>query len=151
MATPKTIVLTVNDVNANYLPTIERYAAEVLTPGDFVGLSSANKFTHQANTVPWGGYVVTESEYALEATTSALADTYAADELTFAVMPKRGDRVQAWITDGETIAIGDLLVLANDTGKLVERTTEGLELVVAVADEAVSPSGSNALAAVRIY
>ena len=150
MATPKTIVLSVNSVQVNYLPTYERFAAETLTPGDLVKMTAAGKFGHQANTERWGGYVVVESEYALEGTTSALDDTYAADELAFAVMPNRGDLLYLWITDGETIAVGDLLVMADDTGKLVERTTEDLSLVIGVAEEAVSPSGANARCRVRL-
>ena len=151
MATPKTILLSVNDVNANYRPTLEALAAEIVTPGDLVGLNSAGKLTHQANTTIWHGYVVVESEYAAEASTSAIADTYAADETTFYVIPQRGDVGYLWVTDGETIAIGDLLVMANDTGKLVERTTEGLELVIGIALEATSPSGANGRCRVRFW
>ena len=144
MATPKTIILSVNDVNGNYLPTREANASEIVTPGDVVGLDSSGELTHQANTVLWHGYVVVESEYALESSTvSAIDDTYAADERAFYVKPRRGDVGYLWITDGETIAIGDYLVMGNDTGKLVERTTEGLELVVGIALEATSPSGAN--------
>lgn len=150
MATPKTIVLTVNDVNANYIPTYERFASETLTPGDFVGIDANGKWTHQANTVIWHGYVVVESEYAVESTTSAIDDPYAADELTFAVMPRNGDTVYAWIADGETIAIGDYLVMDNDTGKLVERSTEDLVEVVGLALEAVSPSGADGRCKVQI-
>lgn len=150
MATNKTIVLKVNDVNANYIPTYERFASETLTPGDFVGIDANGKWTHQANTVIWHGFVVTESEYALEGTTSAIDDTYAADELTFCVFPPRGTVVNAWIVDGETITVGDYLVMGNDNGKLVERTTEDLVEVVAIAEEAVSPVGANARCAVRI-
>lgn len=150
MASNKTILLTVNDVNANYRPTYERFASETLTPGDLVGVDANGKWTHQANTVIWHGFVVVESEYALEGTTAAIDDTYAADELTFAVHPMKGDTVNAWITDGETIAVGDYLVMGDDTGKLVERTTEDLVEVVGVALEAVSPSGANGRCKVMI-
>lgn len=150
MATPKTIILKVNSVSDFYLPTLEAPAAETLTPGHLVNLNSAGKLTHFANTVKWQGLLVVESEYAAEsASVSAINDTYAADERTFYVIPNRGDEAYVWILDGETIAVGDLLVPGNDNGVLVERSTEDLDLLVAVALEAVSPSGANGRCRVR--
>lgn len=143
MATPKTILLKVNSVSDNYRPTYEALAAETLTPGNLVNFASTGKLTHFANTARWQGMLVVESEYAAEsASVSAIDDTYAADERTFYVIPQRGDEAYLIVADGEDIAVGDLLVPGNDTGTLVERTTEALELVVAVALEAVAPSGS---------
>jgi hypothetical protein len=149
MATPKTILLTVNDVNANYRPTYEALAAESITPGHLVNMASTGKIGHFANTVKWTGLLVVENEYTAESSTSAIDVAYAADANAYYVIPARGDSAYCVITDGETIAIGDLLVPGNDTGKLVERTTEDLDLVVAVALEAVSPSGADGRCRVR--
>lgn len=145
-----TIVLRINDVNANYIPTYERMASEVVLPGDFVGIDANGKWAKQASGARWHGFVTVENEYAAEGSTRSADIPYNAGEVAYAVRPNPGDVVRGWIADGQSVVIGDELVMDNATGKLIKRSTEDLALVVSIAEEAVTASGSNERCAVRI-
>ena len=62
-----------------------------------------------------------------------------------AFVPEVGHTYNLIVADGETIAVGDLLTSGGD-GTVVEATTTGAtpDVVLFVAEEAASPSGSTA-------
>ena len=146
---PKTILLKVNSVTDYYRPTYEATVAAATTPGMIANLASDGQLAFPATDTPWHRIVVVENEYTPESSTSALDVDYAIDAWAPYVTVQTGDEAYLIVTDGETISIGDILVAADGTGKLVEQTTEGDAVVVGVALEAVSPSGSDGRCRVR--
>lgn len=149
-STPKTILLKVNSVTDFYRPTHEATVAAATLPGMICDLASDGQLALAAGTTAqWHRCLVVENEYAVESTTSAIDVAYAQDAWAPYVLPQSGDEAYCFIEDGETIAIGDNLVPGTGTGTLVERTTEDLGHICAVALEAVSPVGSNGRCRVR--
>ena len=130
----------------------EDKASEVISPGHLIELHVSSGRKVRKHTTE-GDYA--ELAFALEDALQgkAIADNYAsADRVTY-VLAKRGDVIQAWLKDAEVVVVGDLLISAGD-GTLIklgsEATAATVNQVLAVAEEAVSPSGAAARIDVRV-
>ncbi len=129
----------------------EGEADGAISPGMAVELAADGKFDQvqatQAEALKGVAGLKIATEDALQGKT--VNDAYAATDRFFFYQPIPGDHVQVLIKDGETIAIGDTLVVeGGGSGLFVEAAgTETHYQFEAL--EAVSPSGSNGLVAAR--
>ena len=128
----------------------EATAAEAITPGQMVELTSAGKVQKQSTA---GGFA--EKAFALEDELQGkeIGDAYASASIVQYGIFNSGDEVYAWLKDGETIVIGDKLT-PDGTGQLQKLTADSSGVVVeehpvAIALEALDLSNS-AVAAGRI-
>lgn len=119
----------------------ERMAAAAITPGHLVELTSANKVQAHGTA---GGAAQTAFAVEDDLQGKTISDAYATgDQVQYNVMVS-GEEVNAVISDGENISIGDKLVSAGD-GTLKAVTSETAdESAVAIALEDVDMSGSSA-------
>lgn len=129
---------------------IEGVAAGAITPGHLVKVNSSGTYVVHA-TEAGNAEKLFAVEDALQGRT--IDNAYASTERVSMHAAVPGDEIQAWILDGQVIAIGDLLVSKGD-GTLRKwadvATTVTPEVPVAVAVAALSPSGANGRCAVRV-
>jgi len=130
----------------------EAVAEAAISQGHLIELTSSD--TVQVHS---GAGLVAEVNFAVEDALqgNTVSDAYAADDIVMSHLAKRGDEINALITAGQDISIGDKLASAGD-GTLSDVTTLATAagvVVVAVAIEAVDLSATGAvatLAAVRV-
>ena len=116
----------------------EAIAIGIITPGDLVMFDSAGKVLRHGTDKGVNVLKMFALENTLEG--EEITDTYAVGDRVKMAFVRTGDEVYAIIQDGEKIAIGDVLVSAGD-GALEEYSDAGTP--IAIAKEAVSPSGSD--------
>lgn len=152
MSTEKTIALSTHFVRED-----RRVAAVIVTPGELVIIDSAGKVTPHATAAGLGAAVfVLENELAGE---GIEVDIAVGDQVPIGYFQK-GAFVNAFLKDGETIAIGDLLesdgagalkaltAFAQSGTTPFAVTAEGHAIVIA--EEALSPSGARGRIRVRV-
>lgn len=125
-------------------------AGAAVLPGKAVQLQADGK---------WDPVVSTAAEYAKGGLCIAVEDglqgkrideAYADGDPMKVIFPQTGDEVLLLVKDGETIAIGDDLIVETTSGLFVEAA--GSEAAYeAQALEAVSPSGANGFCRCLIY
>ena len=125
--------------------------AAAVSPGMAIEFQPTSKYDEvqasQAEALKQGTPIVA-TEDALQGNT--VDDAYASGDIVFTYQPNAGDHVQVLVKDGETIAIGDKLVVEGGGSGLWLGIT-GSEAVYQVkALEAVSPSGANGLCKVAV-
>lgn len=137
---------------------IEKVAAEAITPGHLVELTSADKV--QKHSVEAGNAV---PMFALEdgLIGNGITTDIAINETCMVWIPQRGDEVYAILTTGQTVVIGDLLSSKGD-GTLKKHVPESSDYydatdvtvkplqIVAQATEAVTTTGAVSRIKVRI-
>jgi hypothetical protein len=129
----------------------EGEANSAISPGMAVAMAADGKFDvpagTQAETLKESGLSIARED-SLQGNT--IDDAYADTDRLFYYECLRGDEVNALVKDGETIAVGDLLVVeAGGSGLFVEAAgTETRYQLKAL--EALSPSGSNGFVACRV-
>jgi hypothetical protein len=134
----------------------EKYAAETITPGYLIELTSADKFQKHSTA---GGSVVPCFADIDKWQGNDLADNYSADDLVAAWYPTPGDVVENAMLDGDSsnLAIGSF-VESDGNGKL--RLHEGAESagavvqdrqIVGFALEAVVPGGTDTRFKLQIF
>lgn len=133
---PKTIIVKGNPVRG------EREAASTVTPGHLVEFIAADTIQAQA-----GDSTRFMPIFALE--NSLIGDEIDTDytsgqRVQYGIF-NSGDEVYAWLSDGETIVIGDELMASTTDGELKKHS--GTNVAIAVAKEAVDLSASSNLTA----
>lgn len=130
----------------------EAFIDEVASPGMAVELAADGKLDQvqstQAEALKNVAGLKILKEDALQGKT--VADAYAAADLAFYYEPVPGDHVQLLIKDGETIAVGDTIVVEGAGSGLFVEAAGTETRYQAEALEAVSPSGANGLCKCRI-
>ncbi len=120
---------------------LERVAAAAITPGELLELTTLDKF--QAHSVDSGA--VTPIMFALEDAYQGKSktDDYAIGAQVIALIPGRGDVVEAIMSNDSTtsIAIGNKLRSAGDGG---------LEIFSEVSDDTGMESGSNEIVGIAL-
>ena len=117
----------------------EGRAAGAIRPGDLIKLGSAGTWTANATaamtpiTEP-GLAIATEDAQVLQG--KGIDDNYASGDLISIHLPQQGHETQAWLKDGENVAVGALLetatgggLQATTTGKAIAMALEALNLV----------------------
>jgi len=106
----------------------EAVAAGAIRPGDLLKTNSDGEVVVHASA---GGYA--ERNFALEDALqgNGIDDNYAADDLVSIVNGAPGDVIYAWLSWGENVAIGDLLV-SNGDGALKKLTSTDKPIAVAL-------------------
>lgn len=134
----------------NYSDVMEEYTTTAATvlPGCFVELTSAG-LVQKHGTAKGGLYppmVVCEDELRGK----SIDDAIAASSKAQVWIPYRGDVVNAWLKDGENVAVGDKLESAGD-GTL-QKYTNGVVIGTALTavDLSASANTTNARIQVRI-
>lgn len=128
----------------------EGEADGAISPGMAVELAADGKYdaqvAAQAAALKQGLKVALED--ALQGKT--VADAYAAGDRLFFYSPLPGDHIQVLVKDGQTIAVGDSLVVEGGTSGLFVEAAGTETKFQLEALEAVSPSGSNLLCKCRV-
>lgn len=79
------------------------------------------------------------------------SDTFTAGDVAKGLFALPGDEVDAWIKDGQTIVIGDILDAAGALGELQKATAGTTKKVLGEALEAVTTSGAAARILIRVW
>lgn len=121
---------------------IEHEAAAAITPGMLLQLNSTNKV--QAHASSSGS--VTPPMFALEDELQGkgITDNYASGDRVQVWVAQRGEVVNALLTDGENVSIGDKLA-SSGTGFLKKHDNDSIHLeeIVGIALEAINRSSSS--------
>ena len=147
MASEKTIVLVGNG------RTFEGECGAAASPGMAVELQADGFYDPvvSAQAAALKKSLVIVREDALQGkTVDETAGAYAVGDPMQLYVPQSGDEILVLLKDGETIAVGDDIVLEGASGLFVEAAGTEAKFS-AVALEALSPSGNNALLAVRVH
>jgi hypothetical protein len=115
----------------------EKYANAAITPGHLCEFISTDRIQKQA-----GDSTRFLPMFALENSLigSEIGDAYASGEQVQYGIFNAGDEVYAWLSDGETVVIGDELMAGTTDGELLKQTSTNV--AIAVAKEAVTTSGA---------
>lgn len=133
-------------IRKNYSDVFEEYdAVGTIIPGTFLEVTSGEK-VQPVSTLGDNFIPLVACEDDLQG--KGIGDNYAANDKVKVWIPYRGDQVYGVLLDGETITIGDILVI-NAAGKLVEQPSAG-GTPVGIALEAASPSGADTRITIRI-
>ena len=121
---------------------IEKAAVAELYPGHLVERTSADKVQKHSGS---GSTALVMFAIEDENQGKGIDDAYAAAARVVCWMPQRGDQVQAVLSDGENVVIGDYLESNGDgtLKKFTAATTNKDGAVVAQADEALNLSDSS--------
>lgn len=128
-------------------------AAAGIRPGDLLEIDSTGDYAVHSG----AGLTVGAKTFAFENELAgkAIDDNYLVDEQVLAVACKSGMEILAWLLDGEVAVIGSVLDSAGDGNlKVVDVSVatgqDERNAIVAVALEALSPSGSDGRIKVEI-
>ena len=141
-------------VNGAERPVLEKAAAAAVYPGDLIEVTSAGLVTPVASAGKVNGKAFAlENPFAPDPTQSALAQAYVANDQVPHVYAQGGDMVNARLAAAQTVAIGDVLASSSTAGCLAKITVDATTLAgapVAIADEAVTTTGSTGRILVRV-
>lgn len=138
--TPSTIRLKVSS-GGHYE---EARASVAITPGHLIKTDSAGTVAPHNVVLRYAEKMfATEDVNVLQG--KGIDDVYAIDDLVSYVRALPGDKIYAWLKDGETIIKGDQLV-SNGDGTLKKIVTAAADYIVAIADEALDLAGGAAAA-----
>jgi hypothetical protein len=128
---------------------IEKLAVAELYPGHLLERTSADKV--QKHSTSGGNCALPMFAIEDENQGNDIDDAYAADDRVVCWIPQRGDQVQAVLSDGENVSIGDYLE-SNGDGTLKKYVASGQDSnadpitqnrIVGQADEALNLSDSS--------
>lgn len=151
-STPKTILLTVNGAER---PVHNAVADAALTPGEFLVWSADDQLGPHATD---GGnvqrMVCVENPYDDNTAAAAIDSDYAAGDSAFYIFAQPGDKVYAFLADGENVAKGAALQ-SDGAGALKAHTpassgTVYLAAIAAWADEDLDNSAGGARARINV-
>jgi len=123
----------------------EALAVAAISPGHLIEEDSAGEFQVHSTEGGYGIRLFAEVD-ALQGNT--LDDDYAADDLVSANVELTGNEIQAFLKDGEDVAIGAKLISAGDGTLIAEGSASSgvtVKQIIAVAREAKDLSGSAAV------
>jgi len=119
---------------------VEGVAVAATAPGTYVDLSSSGLTASGDAATVFGKLRLFADKD--QARSKSIDDAWTIDENMVAIQGRSGDILNILVATAQTLAIGDPLV-SNGAGLMTKGTGAGTQHVIAIADEAITTSGTN--------